>query len=168
MQITSHWPRLANAYPATVAETLAGAISRFGVASLEYEATLSASKPVRAAAKEQARTYLVSYIRTMASSKKRVRFESATKLDAFLGDKTGLGKDPGKHRGQVGFGVEAKFTADIDHQTTYSPHRNQIARIIEAGNSRFKEFFFLLVAPRCYRNARSRLFVYKMEEYLGD
>src|SRR5207248_1975011 len=32
-------------------------------------------------------------------------------------------------------------------------------------NQRSKQFVFLLLAPRCYRRAKSRLFVYKMEEY---
>ncbi|HIA19068.1 MAG TPA: hypothetical protein EYN70_06560 [Planctomycetaceae bacterium] len=38
---------------------------------------------------------------------------------------------------------------------------------MEVGNQRAEQFVFLLIAPRAYREPRSRLFVYKMEEYLG-
>jgi hypothetical protein len=97
-----------------------------------------------------------------------VRFESATRLDCFIGDRDTLGEDPKRAAGKFGLGVEAKFTSDIDDETTYSPHRNQIARIVEVGHQRCEQFYFLLVAPRSYRRARSRLYVYKMEEYQSN
>ena len=88
--------------------------------------------------------------------------------------------------------IEAKFLSDISKDTTYVPVRNQIARSIDcaidlmtAGGEDLKgleDFWFLLLTPGIFRTERyggpvhspiarflpqrSRLFCYKMEDYL--
>src|SRR5262249_13793595 len=110
----------------------------------------------------------VAYNRTIAAERKKVRFESASRLDCFIGDRLALGKDSRRAPGTFGLGGEAKVTSDIDDEATYSPHRNQIARIVEVGHQRCTQFYFLLIAPRSYRQAKSRLYAYKMAEYQSE
>jgi len=88
--------------------------------------------------------------------------------------------------------IEAKFLSDISKDITYVPARNQIARNIDcaidlmtAGGEKLKgleDFWFLLLTPGIFRTERyggpmhspiarflpqrSRLFCYKMEDYL--
>ena len=146
-----------------VAAAMAAHVRFSGWAGLQFEALLTPTDEIRHAVRHQAKHNPVQYVRTMAREKAGVRFESATHLDVFIGDGTPLTNG----QGQFGLGIEAKFTSDIDDQTTYAPHRNQLIRNIEVGNARFSDFAFLLVTPRAYRQHRSRFYVYKMEEYLG-
>jgi len=161
---------LTNAFPAGVAAEVARQVVCHGVAGLEFEGQIAPNGALRAEVKRRVPDCPVAYTRRIAGDdgRKGVRFESATRLDCFIGDRDALGEDPKRAAGKFGLGVEAKFTSDIDDETTYSPHRNQIARIVEVGHQRCEQFYFLLVAPRSYRRARSRLYVYKMEEYQSD
>lgn len=151
-----------------LAEELAAEIARYGVASLEYEAQIVPNTALRQTVAGQVDSFPIAYRRRIAAERPGVRFESATRLDCFIGDKSALGEDAERPPGRFGFGTEAKFTSDIDDETSYSSHRNQIARIVEVGNQRAERFAFLLLAPRSYRQSSSRLFVYKMKEYKGD
>ena len=66
--------------------------------------------------------------------------------------------------------IEAKFTSDIDYQTTYSCIRNQIARTIDVSMEAAKraqppkKVLFLLCVPRVLHN-ESRYYYYKMKDY---
>jgi hypothetical protein len=124
---------LANAFPADVASVVAQRAARYGVAGLEFEGQIAPNRALRDTVKRQVPACPVAYNRTIAAERKRVRFESATRLDCFIGDRLALGKDSRRAPGTFGLGVEAKFTSDIDDEATYSPHRNQIARIVEVG-----------------------------------
>ena len=88
--------------------------------------------------------------------------------------------------------IEAKFLSDISKDITYVPARNQIARNIDCAIdlmtkggkdlSGLEDFWFLLLTPgifrteryggpmhspiACFLPQRSRLFCYKMEDYL--
>jgi hypothetical protein len=161
---------LANAFPAEVASEVGHQIALHGVAGLEFEGQIAPNGALREEVKRRVSACPVAYARSIAGigGRKGVRFESATRLDCFIGDRRALGEDAERAPGTFGLGVEAKFTSDIDDETTYSPHRNQIARILEVGHQRCEQFIFLLIAPRSYRQARSRLYVYKMEEYQSD
>ena len=130
---------------------------------MRYEALICPTEAHRKVIQENVASLPVAYLREIAQKKAGVRFESPTHLDAFVGDQPPL-IDGG---GDVGLGIEAKFTSDIESHTTYSMHRNQLIRNIEVGNGRFGKFYFLLVAPRMYRERRSRFYIYKAEEYLG-
>ncbi len=156
---------LANAFPAEVATEMAQQIAHYGVAGLEFEGQIAPNRALREEVERRVSACPVAYTRRIAAERKGVRFESATRLDCFIGDRLALGEDAGRAPGTFGLGAEAKFTSDIDDETTYSPNRNQIARIVEVGHQRCKQFYFLLIAPRSYRHARSRFYVYKMEEY---
>lgn len=159
---------LSKAFSNELAVELAAEVARYGVANLEYEALIAPNKNLRQAVARQVESYPIAYTRQIAAGRPGVRFESATRLDCFIGDRTALGEDADRAPGKFGLGVEAKFTSDIDDETTYTTHRNQIARIIEVGNQRVERFVILLIAPRAYRLASSRLFVYKMGEYQGQ
>lgn len=159
---------LKKAYSSQIAEDLAGKIAHHGSASLAYEAQIVPNNELRQSVAEQVNSHPIAYHRYVASNRSRVRFESATRLDCFLGEKAVLGSNAKRRPGQFGFGIEAKFTSDIADETTYVTHRNQIARIVEVGNQRAEQFAFLLLAPRSYRLSNSRLFVYKMNEYMGE
>jgi len=64
---------------------------------------------------------------------------------------------------------ECKFTSDISTETKYHYARNQIARIIDIGISRYPNgFFFVLVTSSIFKNSKSRVYSYKMREYQGD
>jgi hypothetical protein len=159
---------LTQAFSAEAARSLAQRVVDYQARSLKFEGQLAPNKTLREKVKEAIAACPVAYHRDIHAGRKRVRYESATRLDCFIGDNVALGKDSRRSPGQFGLGIEAKFTSDIDNDTTYSPHRNQIARILEIGNQRCEQFFFLLVAPRCYRLLHSRLYVYKMQEYLSS
>lgn len=150
-----------------MADDLTTQIAGYGAGSLEFEAQIAPNRKLRQLIATQVAGCPVAYTRCIAAGRNGVRFESATRLDCFIGDRQSLGEDAERTSGRFGLGTEAKFTSDIDDKTTYSPHRNQIARIVEVGNQRCGRFVFLLIAPRSYRQARSRLYVYKMEEYKG-
>jgi len=66
--------------------------------------------------------------------------------------------------------IEAKFTSDIDYQTTYSCNRNQIARTIDVSMEAAKraqppkKVLFLLCVPRGLYN-QGRYYYYKMKNY---
>lgn len=66
--------------------------------------------------------------------------------------------------------VEAKYTADIDYKTSYDPCRDQITRNLDVGSYQAeksgKKFFFILLTPEYYE--RSRLFWYRMQEYMKE
>lgn len=106
----------------------------------------------------------IGYVREVARLNRYVGFEGETVFDAFFGDPQALYRG----KGPVGLGVEVKFTSDISHDTTYSPHRNQIVRNVEVGNAHFDHFFYLFVAPKQFWERRSRFYVYKMEDYRCD
>lgn len=148
-----------------LAATVAQELARYHAGSLRFEAQIVPNKELRDKVKDGVDYCPVAYHRKIAAGRKRVRYESATKLACFVGDERVIEKNPKRRKGRFGLGVEAKFTSDIDDETTFSPHRNQIARTLEVGNQRAEQFVFLLIAPRCYRRAKSRLFVYKIEEY---
>ena len=156
-----------HAFAEDIALSAAQQVAKYHVGSLRYEAFVAPNQTLREEVKRRIDNCPVPYIRTLATGRKKVRFESATRLDCFVGDPSALGKRAKRLPGEFALGIEAKFTSDIDDKTTYSPHRNQIARIVEVGNQRANHFVFLLVAPRTYRLASSRFFVYKMREYQG-
>lgn len=111
-------------------------------------------------------------------------FEGNTNLDALIS-----GKSDGR---DIHVFIEAKFLSDISKDITYVPARNQIARNIdcaidlmtEGGKdlNGLKDFWFLLLTPGIFRTEkyggprlspiaafgpeRSRLFCYKMDDYL--
>lgn len=145
------------------AESVAEHLKTHRWAGLRYEALMCPTGDHRKAIKANVGSIPIGYLREIAQKKSGVRFESPTRLDVFVGDQAALiyGK------GGVGLGFEAKFTSDIDTHTTYSPHRNQIIRNVEVGHGRFAEFYFVLIAPRVFRDRRSRFYVYKMDEYRG-
>jgi hypothetical protein len=149
---------------AAVLEDIVSFLRQYRWDGVHFEALASPSEKLRQTVKGLVGTHPLAYIREIAVRRPGVRFESATHFDVFIGNATTL-VDGG---GGMGLGVEAKFTSDVDHNTTYSTHRNQIIRNIEVGNSRCSPFVFLLVTPRAYRERCSRFYVYKMEEYLGD
>jgi hypothetical protein len=66
--------------------------------------------------------------------------------------------------------IEAKYTADIDCKTSYDPYRDQITRNLDVGSYQAekggKRFFFILLTAEYYE--RSRLFWYRMQEYMKD
>jgi hypothetical protein len=161
---------LTNAFPADIASKVAEGLARYGANGLVFEAQIAPSGALRDEVRRRVPGCPVAYARTTAGAggRKGVRFESATRLDCFIGDRRAMGEDAGRAPGTFGLGSEAKFTSDIDDETRYSPHRNQIARIVEVGHQRCEQFYFLLLAPRSYRLAKSRLYVYKMEEYQSD
>jgi hypothetical protein len=140
-------------------------LAKQGWAGLRYEALISPTEDHRRAIEGNVASIPVAYLREIIIRKKPgVRFESPTQLDAFVGNQSALIEGGG----DIGLGFEAKFTSDIDSHRPYSPHRNQLIRNIEVGNGRFAKFYFVLIAPRMYRERRSRFYVYKIEEYLGS
>jgi hypothetical protein len=116
--------------------------------------------------------------------KEKASFEGSTNLDTLIS-----GKDNDRN---IHLFIEAKFLSDISKDITYVPVRNQIARNIDcaidlmtAGGEDLKgleHFWFLLLTPGIFRTERyggpvlspiarflpqrSRLFCYKMEDYL--
>lgn len=149
--------------PACVEEVVSH-LAKCGWAGLRYEALICPTQEHRKAIQANVASLPIAYYREIALKKPGVRFESSTHLDVYVGDQATL-IDGG---GEVGFGIEAKFTSDIDTHTTYSTHRNQLIRNIEVGNGRFARFYFVLIAPRMYFERRSRFYVYKAEEYRGN
>ena len=65
--------------------------------------------------------------------------------------------------------IEVKFTADIQCDTTYALHRNQLARTIDVGieeaKGSGKKLIVLLCTPKVYMERKSRLYYYKIQEY---
>ena len=116
--------------------------------------------------------------------REKASFEGSTNLDTLIS-----GKNNGRN---IHFFIEAKFLSDISKDITYVPARNQIARNIDCaidlmtkGGDDLKgleDFWFLLLTPGIFRTERyggpvhspiarflpqrSRLFCYKMEDYL--
>jgi hypothetical protein len=116
--------------------------------------------------------------------KEKASFEGSTNLDTLIS-----GKNNGRN---IHLFIEAKFLSDISTDITYVSVRNQIARNIDcaidlmtAGGEDLKglkDFWFLLLTPGIFRTERyggpvlspiapflpqrSRLFCYKMEDYL--
>jgi len=114
----------------------------------------------------------------------KASFEGSTNLDTLIS-----GKNNGRN---IHLFIEAKFLSDISKDITYIPARNQIARNIdcaidlmtEGGKdmSGLEDFWFLLLTPGIFRTERyggpvlspiaafgpqrSRLFCYKMDDYL--
>lgn len=67
--------------------------------------------------------------------------------------------------------VEVKFTSDISSQTTFNSNRNQLARTIDVGISEVKrnknkKLIVLLCSPSKFYHEKSRLYYYKIQEYL--
>jgi hypothetical protein len=116
--------------------------------------------------------------------KEKASFEGSTNLDTLIS-----GKNNGSN---IHLFIEAKFLSDISKDIKYVPVRNQIARNIDcaidlmtAGGERLsglEDFWFLLLTPGIFRTERyggpvlspiapflpqrSRLFCYKMDDYL--
>jgi hypothetical protein len=116
--------------------------------------------------------------------REKARLEGNTNLDILISGKSN-GRD-------IHIFVEAKFLSDISKDITYVPVRNQIARNIDcaidlmtAGGEELNglnDFWFLLLTPGIFRTEkyggpvlspiaafgpqRSRLFCYKMDDYL--
>jgi hypothetical protein len=147
-----------------VAESAAEHLRLSGWDNLWFEFLSSPSDPIIESVKREVEGHPVAYIREVAEKNCYVGFEGETVFDAFVGDQAAL------YRGRkgTGIGIEVKFTSDISNDTTYSTHRNQIVRNLEVGNSHFDGFYYLFIAPRKYWERRSRFYVYKMDEYLGD
>ncbi len=71
--------------------------------------------------------------------------------------------------------AEAKLMSDIQTHTTYDPHRNQLARIIEVALTFQKyggcdlpgQLYVTLITPKIFRDGdrKSRLYFYKFNEY---
>src|SRR4030042_5367003 len=58
--------------------------------------------------------------------------------------------------------------SDISPETKYHYARNQIARCIDVGISRYPNgFYFVLVTPSIFKSSKSRFYSYKMREYQG-
>jgi hypothetical protein len=116
--------------------------------------------------------------------KEKASFEGNTNLDTLIS-----GKSNGR---STHLFIEAKFLSDISKDIKYVPVRNQIARNIDCAIdlmtrsgknlSGLEDFWFLLLTPGIFRTERyggpvlspiarflpqrSRLFCYKMEDYL--
>ncbi len=146
-----------------VADRAMAVLTQWGWDGLQFEAQMTPTQRIRDAVAAQTDGFPVAYVREIAKRKKGVRFESATHLDAYVGNSACLTNGDGT----AGLGIEAKFTSDIDGHTTYCAHRNQIIRNVEVGHERHAEFLFLLLTPRAYRERMSRLYCYKMKEYMG-
>ncbi|MCG6917784.1 MAG: hypothetical protein LJE89_09575 [Deltaproteobacteria bacterium] len=117
-------------------------------------------------------------------SGEEARLEGNTNFDILIS-----GRSDGR---KIHVFIEAKFLSDISKDITYVPARNQIARNIDcaidlmtAGGNDLKgleDFWFVLLTPGIFRTERyggpvlspiahflpqrSRLFCYKMEDYL--
>ena len=117
-------------------------------------------------------------------SREEARLEGNTNFDILISGRSGDRK--------IHVFIEAKFMSDISKDITYVPVRNQIARNIDcaidlmtAGGEELQgleDFWFLLLTPGIFRTERyggprfspmaaflpqrSRLFCYKMEDYL--
>jgi len=63
--------------------------------------------------------------------------------------------------------VEAKFTSDIQCDTTYDPVRNQLARLIDTGihASHDRKLVVLLLSPEWAYKSKNRLYYYKLNDY---
>ena len=119
-------------------------------------------------------------------NKEKMSLEGNTNLDALISGSDVDGKD------KFIF-IEAKYLADVSKDTTYNTVRDQIIRNIDAAiyfmretndekNPRVDDFWFYLLTPgifrtksfggpttnplKVYRPEKSRLYCYKMEEYL--
>jgi len=134
-----------------------------GWENLHFEALIPPTKPIRQAVDDEIYSEPVGYIREIGGAG-HTAFEGDTVVDVLLGDRIPMYKGTATKA----LGIEAKFTSDISVHTKFSTHRNQIIRNIEVGSARCPEFVFLLITPRMYRVQRSRFYVYKMDEYLGD
>jgi hypothetical protein len=111
----------------------------------------------------------------------KVDHESNTEMDLVFGavarrgqDGSGIAFDPAWPGSWACF-VEAKFYSDCDCRITNDPFRNQLERDIESllcfqGNGRFPErLFFTLLTPRRFKDRpRTRLYGYRMREYLEN
>jgi hypothetical protein len=118
--------------------------------------------------------------------REKASFEGNTNLDGLIS-----GKSDGRH---IHVFIEAKFLSDISKDITYVSVRNQIARNIDCAMwlmtkreekdlEGLKDFWFLLLTPGIFRTEkyggpvyspirafvpeRSRLFCYKMDDYLN-
>jgi hypothetical protein len=101
------------------------------------------------------KTHSIKYIREIMINRSNEK-EGKTWLDAVY------------INGDFCLAIEAKFTSDISCDTTYSQHRNQLMRILDVGRRRFSDFYLLLLAPKQFRQKKSRFYCYKMEEYLSS
>jgi hypothetical protein len=85
--------------------------------------------------------------------------ESRTHVDAFI------------ETDKLLIFFEVKFTADISHSTAYNPTRNQLSRLIDVGldlnEHNGKEVLIILTSPRAIYEKRSRLYYYKIQEYIN-
>ncbi len=147
----------------TVVEEVVLHCQACGWDNLHFEALIPPTKPIRQAVSDEINSQPVGYVRQIGGAG-RTDFEGVTVVDVLLGDRITLYKGTAAKA----LGIEAKFTSDISEHTKFSTHRNQIIRNVEVGSARCPEFVFLLITPRMYRVQRSRFYVYKMEEYLGD
>jgi len=155
---------LARAYPAEgIAQQVANHLAACGWNQLTFEAMSRPSAPMVQGVQADIHAHSIRYVRDFAAANNLVAFEGETVFDVFVGDPVTACRG----QGDTGLGIEVKFTSDISCDTTYSPHRNQIIRNIEVGNSHFANFCFLLVSPKQFRNHSSRFYHYKMEEYMG-
>ena len=106
-------------------------------------------------------------------AKYRKNLEGSTNVDALIINPSN------------GFNVfiEAKVLSDISYQVSYDAYRNQIARNVDVMLTSNKDFidnkygwrfekdksFFVLLTPKMFKNnPHSRLYGYKMEEYLDN
>lgn len=85
---------------------------------------------------------------------------------------SGIGYGPKTADSWVCF-VEAKYLSDCACRTTYDPLRNQLARVIEnllcfqTEGQHPGKLFFVLLTPRVFKdNPTSRMYGYKMADYL--
>jgi hypothetical protein len=102
----------------------------------------------------------VKYLRDRFQSS---RIEDPTMIDAMVSFHEDSSKSSNP-KAVVAF--ECKFMSDISSETKYHYARNQIARIIDVGWSLYGEgFYFVLVTPAIFKNANTRFYSYKMEDY---
>jgi hypothetical protein len=91
------------------------------------------------------------------------RIEDPTMIDAMLS----FHEDPYESSNpKAVMAFECKFMSDISSETKYHYARNQIARIIDVGWSLYgNRFYFVLVTPEVFKNRKTRLYGYKMQDY---
>jgi len=129
-----------------------------------FERLLPSPKPYLEGLKRRVSGHPVRYIRQEGGRhiKENLPLEGDTHIDLLIESRELL------------VPVEAKFTADISCGTTYDAERNQIARNIDVAigeaekSTPHKKIIFLLCVPERFAKAKSRLYIYKMEEYGKD
>lgn len=110
--------------------------------------------------KNEVKNHPVKYIREQAENRitKNKPLESKTHVDAYI------------ETDKLLIYFEIKFTSDISDSTTFNVNRNQLARLIDVGLKAVglsgKELLVILSTPACFYENKSRLYYYKVNEYV--